>query len=304
MSMLPFAQRFGFDTSKPVTDDFPDKARVSLAYLFRDLLDRRYIESWHRVHQELHRTGAITDDVITDDVLGQYPAKKDLDTALVLLQEMKWDRVYSFCERAYRRLLRTVEGWDDEMDGMVTTVAIGEVRDYYQGELNELLGENNIGYHFVDGEFQRRGRAQTQKSIQRVGTVLSQSRLVPVRVHFNKALKYFNERPEPEKENCVKEAVCALEAAVEVLTRKPASKDFTKAVRQLEGSGPGQIPPPIVQGMIKLYAYRGSAQGVSHAALEGSNVSEIEAELVLTLVASYVTYLADLFPEEEQEIPF
>lgn len=299
MSMLPFAQRFGFDTSKPVTDDFPDKARVSLAYLLKDLIDRRYVMPWHQVHDELHRVGAIT-----EGYLDQFPDASELTTGLVLLQGMEWHRVYTFCERAYKKLLRTVEGWDDEMDGMVTTVAIGEVRDYYQGELNELLGENNIGYHFVDGEFQRRGRAQTQKSIQRVGMVLSQTRLAPVRDHFNKALKYFNERPAPEKENCVKEAVCALEAAVDILTGKPASKDFTRAVKQLQGNDPGQIPPPIAEGMIKLHAYRGSAQGVGHAALQGSSVSEIEAELVLSLVASYVTYLADLFPEEGQEIPF
>ena len=96
----------------------------------------------------------------------------------------------------------------------------------------------------------------------------------------------------------------ALEASVEVLTGKSVSKSFDRAIRQLQGNEPGRIPPPIAEGMIKLRAYRGGAQGVAHAALEGSLVSEIEAELVLSLVAAYITYLVDLFPQEEEEIPF
>ena len=86
--------------------------------------------------------------------------------------------------------------------------------------------------------------------------------------------------------------------------QKPASKNFTRAVKQLEGNGPEQIPPPIAEGMIRLHAYRGSGQGVAHAALGGSRVSEVEAELVLNLVASYVTYLVDFFPQPEDETPF
>ena len=168
-----------------------------------------------------------------------------------------------------------------------------------------MLAEENIGYHFVDGQLQRRGRPQTQKSVQRLGAVLANSRLARVRAHFNKARKFFDERPEPDAENCVKEAVCALEASAEIFTGKPASRDFDRVIRQLQGNKLGEIPPPIAEGMIKLRAYRGGAQGVAHAALQGSTVSEIEAELVLSLVAAYITYLYDLFLQEEEEgIPF
>ena len=57
-------------------------------------------------------------------------------------------------------------------------------------------------------------------------------------------------------------------------------------------------------GIIKLHAYRGSGQGVAHAALAGTKVSELEAELVLSLVASYITYLTDLLLRPEDENPF
>ncbi len=120
-----------------------------------------------------------------------------------------------------------------------------------------------------------------------------------MRTHFNKARKFFNERPEPDVENCVKEAVCALEATLEIVTKKNVGGNFAKAIKQIP-----EIPSPIAEGMIKLYAYRGDGQGIAHAASKGSKVSEIEAELVLSLAASYITYLYDLFPEPEDEIPF
>jgi hypothetical protein len=95
-----------------------------------------------------------------------------------------------------------------------------------------------------------------------------------------------------------------LEACLEILTQKPASKDFTKVVKQLQGNAIDEIPPPVAEGMIKLHGYRGSGQGVAHAALAGTKVSELEAELVLNLVASYITYLVDLFSHPEDEVPF
>jgi hypothetical protein len=38
--------------------------------------------------------------------------------------------------------------------------------------------------------------------------------------------------------------------------------------------------------------------------LEGGYVDMVEAELVLSLVATYITYLNDRFPVNEEEIPF
>jgi hypothetical protein len=53
--------------------------------------------------------------------------------------------------------------------------------------------------------------------------------------------------------------------------------------------------------MIKIHAYRGSGQGVSHVAEQGTRVTELEAELMINLVAAYVTYLVDLYPYEEAD---
>ena len=142
-----------------------------------------------------------------------------------------------------------------------------------------------------------------KKVLDRVGTVLSDLRFDRVRKLFNKARSAFDKRPESDVENCVKDAVCSLEVCLEILTSKPAGKDFPGAVRQLEGNGAKQIPSPLGESMIKLHSYRGSGTNVAHGSLEGNKVTMLEAEFVLSLVASYITYLVDLMPLED-DVPF
>jgi len=296
-----FSQRFVKKQSKTISDDFPKTARIALVYLFADLVDRNFIDSDRKnpnlaIINELCRTARID-----YDELDQRPAYEE--QIKYLFERMKWWQIYIFCERIYDRLLSSVGDFND-YGNWIETKSLSDVRNYYVDEINVILEEENIAFTFADGEFHRRGRAQTQKNIQRVGTVLNDPNMSGVREHYNKARRFFDQRPKPDVKNCVKEALCALEACIEILTPKSASKDFAKAIRQLEGNDHKCIPSPIAQGMIKLYAYRGSGQGVAHAALKGSRVSDIDAELVLSLVASYITYLYDIFKFPEEDIPF
>jgi hypothetical protein len=182
-------------------------------------------------------------------------------------------------------------------------ISISDVRDYFSNEMNAIMDEEGIAFQFVEGKFHRRGKAQTQKALQKIGQVLSNPRLDRVRNHFIKGRIFFDKRPDMDCENCVKEAFCALEAAIEILTGKNASREFDKSIRQLLGNKTNQIPIPIGESMIKVHAYRGSGQGVAHAATLGNRVEPVDAELILSLVASFITYLVDLFPFDD-DVPF
>ncbi|MCJ7584455.1 MAG: hypothetical protein MUO30_06765 [Anaerolineales bacterium] len=276
-----------------IDNDFPSTARTALSYLLSDLDDKGYLVKSEEVIRELNRMGRIT----REDLEGKSE-KGFLNQVSTRIFKLSWHQVYSFCERVYSKLLRSIvvefEDWEE---------GLASVRKYYTDELNLILEEENLAFHFSDGQFHRRGRAQTQKAFERVGAVLVDTRLEKVKDHYNKAKRFYDTRPKQDIENCVKEALCALEACIEILTSKSASRDFEKAIRQLEGNGSDQIPSPIGEAMIKLHGYRGSAQGVAHASIQGNRVSPVDAELVLSLVASYITYLVDLFPPS-QEIPF
>lgn len=145
-----------------------------------------------------------------------------------------------------------IERYDGDELEFVADSSLQDTQQYFTDELNEILEEENIAFHFVHGQFQRRGYAQTQKNIQRVGSVLGHPNLGRVRDYYNQARKDFDKHPEPDLEHCVLLCMQALEACLEILTGKPASNDFLGVSSKLQGNGPKQIPPPIVTAMTKL----------------------------------------------------
>ncbi len=286
-------KRLNIPKDKLIYDDFPNNARIAVVYLFKDLIDKSYI--WHgdSILLELNRTGRLTNDEFgTDD---QWDFYKKLG---YLLDKLNWVSVLIFLERSYERLLTSVS--DFHGDDIVT---IKEVREYFSDEINLILIEENLGLEFIDGKFSRKYKFQTQKLINQASKVLEKPELEQVRKHYKKALDFFNQKPNPDSENCVKEAICALEACIEILFSVEASKEFDKALSKIQGNTSGKVPPPIVEGIKKLHSYRGSSQGVAHASMEGNKVSPSEAELVLSLVAAYITYLDDICIREA-DFPF
>jgi len=291
---IPFTQRFGTGLPNvPVDKEVPESARIGLISILSRLVQKTYISDWDMLASEALHTWRRLSSEFTDS--GEY-------ICTLGVKALAWDRFYVFCERVYR-ILQAPSRYDENGE-IVETGPLTEAQRYYADEINELLAEENLTYEFVGGIFQRRGRPQTQKSLQRVSSVLADSRYTQVRNHYNKAVQFFNERPNADVQNCVKEAVCALEAFVEIIFGKKAAKGFDEVIRSKQGNSIGQIAPTIADGIIKLRAFRGNAQGVVHAALEGGYVGPVEAELVLSLVASYITYLNDTFLSQELEAPF
>jgi hypothetical protein len=297
MELVPFKQRMGEHTEKQVEHDFPTDARIGLAHLLADMESKSYLENRQTVFNELFRRARYA--------VAPSPEynKPYFDCILEPLNKLEWHAVYDFCEIVYERLVKSVGYQNDEYE-WIEEKSLTDVREYFSAELNLLLAEDNIAYQFVDGRFQRRGRAHTQKSIQRMGSVLVSPSLAMVRLHYSKARRFFDEKPEADSANCIKEALCALEACLNHYFKEDFSGEFTKSIKRHQGNDPYQIPSPIAESIIKLHAYRGSGQGVAHAAPNGTRVSDIEAELILNSVAAYVTYIVDLFLKADEEIPF
>lgn len=295
---IPFEQRLGLKAEKLISNDFPDSAQVALIYLLEDLVNRNYIigsdnaTSWNNLLNGMYRSARI---IQSSDNWPSY--QEELKW---LLSSTEWSKIFNSCERVYSRLLVEVSDLKDQR--IIATKQ--EVEKYFTEEMNILLFEENFDYKFKNGQFERAGRLQTQKSIKRMGAVLSSSSLSIVRQHYIKAVKFFNNIEDPDYKNSIKESLCALELCIELTTGKPASKNFTRSIKELEGNGKLQIPPQIAESIIKVFAYRGGGQGVAHAAPNGSKTTKLEAELILNITAAYITYIVDLFPENIEEVPF
>ncbi|QZY56668.1 AbiJ-NTD4 domain-containing protein [Crassaminicella profunda] len=288
MSKIPFRIRHGLLNEKTIDDDFPEHTRNGLYNILYEFVEKGCIKgSWLSMRQEIYRCGRIKFTNQDEDF-----CQNDVESALYKLE---WSQIYTFIERIYEKLLkaRYVPG---------DLIELEEAQLRFQDEINTLVREDNLAYEIMDGQFIRGGHAITRKNVEKMGIVLAENRFSQARTHYNKALKFFRKNPQPDIENSVKESICALESTVEVITGKPVANDFTKYLNKLQGNAEGQIPSPIVQSVIKIFAYRGGAKGVSHGNTNGLNISIHEAELVLNLVAGYITYFIDKLNYDE--VPF
>jgi hypothetical protein len=151
-----------------------------------------------------------------------------------------------------------------------------------------------MAFEFREGIFIRPGQPATQKAISEVNKVLRLPALKDANLHFNKARHFYSNALNPDFPNAVKEAVSALEASAKSLFPKLKKLDFDKLLKKLEGTGEHQIPPTIAKSMGAIYAFRGSGSQVAHGGATGGHASVEVAELVVSLSAAFITYLAGL----------
>jgi len=193
--------------------------------------------------------------------------------------------------------------YDEEAHTWEITTPKSEVQEYAASELQRLFLEENLAFEFSDGIVRRRGRRNTADQVSRAEVVLGDPRLAKALSHFNKALRYFRNVSQPDPENVVKEAVCAVEAAARALFPSGGSTlgDVTKSIT---GVGLGQLPKPIANTFLGMYGFRSGGEGVGHGGATGGVVTKELAEYALAVAASQIVLLVDLAAVLEPEVPF
>jgi len=179
-----------------------------------------------------------------------------------------------------------------------------QAQNFLAEELQVLFEEENLAYEFRDGTVQRRGRRHTVAQVSKAETALAEAQLETARKHFAKAQRYLRDRENPDPENAVKEAVCAVEAAANELFPDTKPSTLDDVVRRLTGTVPGKLPGAIAKTFIGLYAFRGGGDGVAHGGTTGGPATPNIAEYVLALAASQIILLTDLAKAKGEDIPF
>jgi hypothetical protein len=218
-----------------------------------------------------------------------------------MIQRLPWDKVYVLIERVHAVCLHEATVGPP---GQEYPVPLAHIHEYYEGEINQLFGEEGIGYEFHGGLITRPGRPHTQRVMARAAHVLVAPELKRALTHYNKATKFFTAAPHPDFENACKEAVAAVEAAAKALFPEQKAKDLEDLLKKLQGTTEFTIAPTLVKSILALYAFRGAAEGVAHGSASGGAVTGPVAEWVLSQAAAHVTYLADFAATLATDVPF
>ena len=108
----------------------------------------------------------------------------------------------------------------------------------------------------------------------------------------------------PEYENAVEEAVCAVEAAAKNLFPQAKDKTLTDIVKHIAGNKSGESLHKIALTVTGLYGFRGAGKGVSHGEANGGEVTKYLAEYSLAAAPFQIILFHELASAQEDNVPF
>ena len=108
-----------------------------------------------------------------------------------------------------------------------------------------------------------------------------------VKGHLSKALELLSDRENPDYQNSIKESISAVESIVNIVIGR-ANVALNKGLQSL----PFEIDNNFKQGMIRLYSWTSSSDGIRHGAHEGEILSGFdEAKYMLVSCCAFINYL-------------
>jgi hypothetical protein len=238
-------------------DEVTDSAKVGLNRLVSELRDNALpslTRMWKAVNDELGR-------------IAPGGLHEGMFRSLVL--EAKWYEFYEICEALAK---------------------VAKNPSEVVGRIEALLAAENLAYAMTENGITWRYSNPAKAKIEEAERLLVQSpELAAPARQWRKAQEHLSKRP-PDHENCVKDAIGALEGVARILTGRKG-EPLSVILPDLARSA--RMHKTLETAIGKLYAYRGDEQGVAHGATnaEPSNLAA-EAEMVLHWTAGTIVYFS------------
>ena len=279
-----FSKRHGYGTSSkgPVFEDAPEKLRIGLWNLIEDYETSKALPNYETLY------GALTSRFCLERSGTNY----SFEIKQKISGTFWWFEIFDLIEFLFS-LVRYVEYDEEEETWMILTKRVGEVRYQYTKDINALLSSGNIGWRLKKGQLERLGSEVLDREvIEKVRKLLVNPKFVGPNSQFNKAIDFFSKRPKPDLENCIKEAVCALEGLARVLLK---NKNITLGDATNQMVDENIIRKPLDKTFHVLYGFVSSEPGPRHGAYDLSKIDVPETEFVLYNAATCMIFLADRF---------
>jgi len=299
-----FSKRYGYEkgAKELIYEKAPQKLRIGLLNLIQDYVRENNLPDYDELYLgltyffRLKREGNINHH----DEIEHW-----------ILNTFDWNEIFDLIEYLFKSVI--YYDYDvNEGRWRVFPEYVSEIRYSYTVEINNLLSSENIGWRLKRGKLEREGSEYLDKeAIEKVKKVLKHSDFVGPNYQFLKAIDFFSKRPKPDLENCVKEAVGALEGVARILLK---DKNITlgKAINKLVRTG--KIRKPFDRVFHVLYGFVSNEPGSRHGAFKLSKIDIGETEFVLYNSATCMLFLCEKFgykPIEEKkeeltedEVPF
>ncbi|MGB3479508.1 MAG: hypothetical protein WBB67_10140 [bacterium] len=197
-------------------------------------------------------------------VVAKYNYRKQVSMMYESFAELDWNKVYDFIEflaKNYKNVI-VVKSIMTKID-----TAFKEERSSYrviQNLVVPLTAEEEI------------------KEIKKVFDI--PDKYGAVRHHFEKALKFFSMRPEPDYANSIKESISAVDVLVQIILGKEGT--LGKLIDGLD------IHPALKKAFSNLYGWTSDDAGIRHPkSKEPLSCDEPEARYMLITCSAFINYV-------------
>jgi hypothetical protein len=150
--------------------------------------------------------------------------------------------------------------------------------------INDTLLRENSGFRLIGDCF---APISDEVEIQEV-SVAAGSPFAPVSEHLGSALDHLSSKVNPDYRNSIKESISAVEAMARVVTGDQKAT-LGDALKTLETRG--ALHPAMKEAFSKMYGYTSNAEGIRHALVSESNVTQADARYFLVVCSAFVNLL-------------
>lgn len=179
-----------------------------------------------------------------------------------------WNRVYDFLEFVVQPYV-----------GLPTSLT---------QELNKVLQREGAGYTIIGGLVVD---ITSEQEVAMLQEALSDNSNGPVAAHLQRALEFLTNRDNPDPRNSIKESISAVEAMAKIVADLPKAT-LADALKSLEKKG--KLHSALKDGFKSLYGYTNDADGIRHAMMDESNLTQADARYFLMSCTAFTNYLKAL----------
>lgn len=282
-----FTERLGVGPRHEARDlhDIPPEVRQGLVNILSNLSSLNFRDSmlfdfWSNLYNHLFEVPSVVRAFTYERfAVGWGPSL--IESAVTnICAKSEWNAFFDVveaCDKAIRKSDRTYSFLAFHPD--------------FQANCNELFLEHGMQWRLVRGKVERRRPEPVAATIENGLAVLAKAGFEEPNKQLGKALRALDERPVPDVENCVKDAVGALEGTGKILVNDPNASLEKILATELFRSG---IHQTLRDALRKVEAYRGDASGAGHAMVAGKPKIEVsDAEFVLTTCVAGILLLIE-----------
>ena len=172
---------------------------------------------------------------------------------------------------------------------LVEFISIHGPENYRSGfisQCNDFLEKENSGYRFVDGKIIEITSSVEIDEIE--NAIEASTPYYGVKQHLKTAIKLLSDRENPDYRNSIKESISAVEALCKKVTGEEKAK-LGDAIKILERQG--FVHSALKKAFSSLYGYTSDAEGIRHALMEESNLTNNDARFMLISCSAFINYV-------------